>query len=115
MTSKLTPYNPPKPIQSSLLKKPPASVPPIEELQSLKNELKELKHLTLARSRKAGEDMKILEESLRRMRDKDKGKAKAIEKIKRERGGTYFERRRVYFVLISGSVMTSYSVGIIPD
>lgn len=41
--------------------------------------------MTLARSKKAGEDLKAIEESMRRMKEKEKGKAKAIDKVKRER------------------------------
>ena len=88
MTSKLTQYHPPHPIQSSLLKKIPDSMPATSDLRALQDELEELKKLSLARSKKAGEDMKAIEESMRRMKDREKGKAKALEKIKRERDCT---------------------------
>lgn len=35
--------------------------------------------------RKAVEDVRILEESIRRMTEKEKGKSKAVDKVKRER------------------------------
>ncbi|RDB19189.1 Chromatin-remodeling complexes subunit ngg1 [Hypsizygus marmoreus] len=88
MASKLTPYYPPPPNQSTLLKKAPDSIPPTNELELLHDELKELRKLTLARSKKAGEDLKAIEESMRRMKEKEKGKAKVIDKIKRERDFT---------------------------
>ncbi|GLB35590.1 putative histone acetyltransferases subunit 3 [Lyophyllum shimeji] len=85
MASKLTPYYPPTPIQSVLLKKAPDSIPPTNELELLHDELRELRKMSLARSKKAGEDLKAIEESMRRMKEKEKGKAKAIDKVKRER------------------------------
>ncbi|KIO05609.1 hypothetical protein M404DRAFT_8994 [Pisolithus tinctorius Marx 270] len=42
----------------------------------------------MERAKKAGEDLKTLEESMRRMKEKVKGKAKAMEKVNRERGFT---------------------------
>ncbi|KAG5639189.1 hypothetical protein H0H81_006093 [Sphagnurus paluster] len=88
MAHRLTPYYPPPPIQSSLLKKAPDSIPPTHELEQLHDELKELKKIALARSKKAGEDLKAIEESMRRMKEKEKGKAKAFDKVKRERDYT---------------------------
>ncbi|KAG5641148.1 hypothetical protein DXG03_005887 [Asterophora parasitica] len=88
MAARLTPYYPPAPIQSLLLKKAPDSIPPTNELEQLHDELKELRKITLARSKKAGEDLKAIEESMRRMKEKEKGKAKAIDKVKRERDYT---------------------------
>lgn len=95
MTSKLSSYNTPTPFQSSLLKKIPDSIPPTNELELLHNELKELQKMTLARAKKAGEDLKTIEESMRRMKEKEKGKAKAIDKVKRERDCTCPSSRRV--------------------
>ncbi|KAK7035930.1 chromatin-remodeling complexes subunit ngg1 [Favolaschia claudopus] len=89
MTSKLAPYNrPTSPIRSAIFKVPPDAVPATEELESLHEELKQLKARTLERAKKAGEDLKTIEESMRRMKEREKGKAKQIEKIKRERDYT---------------------------
>ncbi|KAF8061748.1 histone acetyltransferases subunit 3-domain-containing protein [Lyophyllum atratum] len=88
MASKLTAYYLPTPIQSSLLKKAPDSIPPTNDLELLHDELRELRKMSLARSKKAGEDLKAIEESMRRMKEKEKGKAKAIDKVKRERDFT---------------------------
>ncbi|KAJ7778782.1 histone acetyltransferases subunit 3-domain-containing protein [Mycena maculata] len=89
MTSKLAPYSrPTSPIRSILFKGPPDAVPATEELESLHEELKQLKVKTLERAKKAGEDLKTIEESMRRMKEKEKGKAKLIEKVKRERDYT---------------------------
>lgn len=88
MTSKLTPYYPPPAIQSALLKKIPDSMPATSDLGALRDELEELKQISLARSKKAVEDIKAIEESMRRMKEREKGKAKALDKIKRERDCT---------------------------
>lgn len=95
MSAKLSAYSVPPSVQSALLLKTPDSIPPTNELELLHNELKELKKLTLARSKKASEDLKTIEESMRRMNEKEKGKAKAIDKVKRERDCTYDFFRRV--------------------
>ncbi|KAG6853097.1 hypothetical protein C0991_006900 [Blastosporella zonata] len=88
MSSKLHTFPPAPPFQSSLLRKAPESIPSTSELELLHEELKELRNATLRRSKKAGEDLKSIEESMRRMRDKEKGKAKAVDKVKRERDFT---------------------------
>ncbi|KNZ77876.1 Chromatin-remodeling complexes subunit ngg1 [Termitomyces sp. J132] len=85
MSSKLHPFPPASPFQSSLLRKTPDSIPSTTELEFLHDELRELRSVTLRRSKKAGEDLKAIEESMRRMKEKEKGKAKAIDKVKRER------------------------------
>lgn len=79
-------FNPPPPIQSSLLRKAPDSIPPTPELEQLHDELQELKKISLARAKKAGDDLKAIEESMRRMKEKEKGKARAV--VKRERDYT---------------------------
>lgn len=56
--------------------------------------------MSLARSKKAGEDLKAIEESMRRMKEKEKGKAKAIEKVKRERDCAYIPHIRAIQLLI---------------
>lgn len=90
-TSKLAPFSrPTSPIRSAIFKGPPKEVPATEELESLHEELKQLKAKTLERAKKAGEDLKTIEESMRRMKEREKGKAKLIEKVKRERDCAYF-------------------------
>ncbi|KAF7323488.1 hypothetical protein HMN09_00130000 [Mycena chlorophos] len=84
---KLLPFSrPPSPIRSAIFKSPPDAVPSVEELQSLQGELQQLKARTLERAKKAGEDLKTIEESFRRIKEREKGKAKQaqLEKIKRE-------------------------------
>jgi transcriptional adapter 3 len=76
------------PLRSAILKKIPETVPPTDELESLQAELQLLKQRTLERARKASEDMKMIEESMRRIKEKEKGKAKAVDRIKKERGCT---------------------------
>lgn len=85
MSSKLSPYGPPPPFRSSLLKNAPDAVPPTEELEALHAELRNLKTRTLERAKKAGDDLRAIEESMRRMKEREKGKFKAVDKIKRER------------------------------
>ncbi|KIK96681.1 hypothetical protein PAXRUDRAFT_825704 [Paxillus rubicundulus Ve08.2h10] len=88
MSSKLVHYPLPLAVRSSLLKNPSESVPPVDELESLHSELKLLRQKSLERAKKAGEDLKTIEESMKRAKEKIKGKAKAIEKANRERGFT---------------------------
>ncbi|TFK25743.1 hypothetical protein FA15DRAFT_668079 [Coprinopsis marcescibilis] len=90
MSSKLSPYPPPPSVRSSLLKNVPemGSMPSIDELEQLQAELKLLRQAAAARSKKASEDLRTIQESMRRMKDKEKGKAKAVEKVKRERDYT---------------------------
>lgn len=88
MSSKLFPYSVPSINRSALLKNPSDTVPPTDDLDALHNELKLLRQKSMERAKKAGEDLKTLEESMRRMKEKVKGKAKAVEKVNRERGFT---------------------------
>ncbi|KAF8437558.1 histone acetyltransferases subunit 3-domain-containing protein [Boletus edulis BED1] len=88
MSSKLQPYTLPSVARSSLFKNQPDAVPSIDELESLHSELKLLRQKTLERAKKAGDDLKTIEESMRRAREKVKGKAKAIDRVNRERGFT---------------------------
>ncbi|KAL0947717.1 hypothetical protein HGRIS_013802 [Hohenbuehelia grisea] len=81
MSSRLTAFSSPVVLRSSLVKNPPDAVPPTDELEALHAELLELRKKTLERAKKAGEDLKTIEESYRRMREREKGKAK----VKRER------------------------------
>lgn len=89
MASKLSSFNLPLSITSSLLKNPPDAVPPTDELDRLFSELKAARQRAVDRSRKANEDLQTIEESMRRMTEKEKGKSKAVEKVKRERDCAY--------------------------
>ncbi|KAJ4482103.1 histone acetyltransferases subunit 3-domain-containing protein [Lentinula aciculospora] len=88
-TSKpFTPYPLPTQLRSSLFKNPTDGVvPPIDELEALHAELKNLKARTMEKARRAGEDLRILEDGMRRMKDRaKKGKEReGREKVKRER------------------------------
>jgi transcriptional adapter 3 len=83
MSSKLSAFPSPVVIRSSLFKNPPDAVPPTDELDSLHKELASLKQTTLEKAKKAGEDLRAIEEFMRRMKEKEKGKAKA-KAVKRE-------------------------------
>lgn len=85
MSPKLVPYLSPPIIRSAILNNTPDNVPPTDELEALHAELKTLKQNSLERARKAKEDLKTIEESMRRMKEKEKGKARATDKVKRER------------------------------
>lgn len=85
MSAQLSHYNQPLPPRSSLLRNTPDAIPPTEELDLLHAELTKLKQQSLERAKKAGEDLRTIEESMRRMKEREKGKAKATDKIKRER------------------------------
>ena len=88
MSSKLLPFRAPSPTRSPLFKNPPETVPPTDDLESLQAELKFLHQKSCERAKKAGEDLKTIEESMRRIKEREKGKARAVEKVKRERGCT---------------------------
>ncbi|KAG6895575.1 hypothetical protein C0993_009419, partial [Termitomyces sp. T159_Od127] len=68
--SKLHPFPTAPPLQSPLLRKTPDSIPSTTELELLHDELRDLRSATLKRSRKAGDDLRAIEESMRRMKDK---------------------------------------------
>jgi len=76
--------------RSPLLKIPPDLIPSIDELEQLQSELKLVKQHVSDRRRKASEDLKTIEESIRRMTEKEKGKFKAVDKIKRERDCMFY-------------------------
>ncbi|KAJ7580149.1 histone acetyltransferases subunit 3-domain-containing protein [Mycena floridula] len=88
MVAKLSTYNGLPPQRSHLLKTKPDAVPLTDDLESLTAELKLVRQLSVDRAKKAGEDLRTIEESMRRMKEKEKGKQKALEKIKRERDFT---------------------------
>jgi hypothetical protein len=89
MASRPSSFHLPPSITSSLLKNPPEAVPPTDELERLYSELKAAKQRAADRARKADEDLRTIEESMRRMAEKEKGKSKAVEKVKRERDCAY--------------------------
>lgn len=89
MSSLVSQYLPPAEITSTLFKNPSDTIPPTEELEALHAELKSLREKTLERARKAGNDLKTIEESMRRLKEKEKGKARALEKVKKERACAY--------------------------
>lgn len=88
MSSGVTTYDNPPPIRSNLLRNPPDAIPLVDELEALQTELKLLRQRTLERAKKAGDDLRRIEESMRRLKEREKGKGKAIEKVKKERGRT---------------------------
>ena len=83
-------YPSPVPLRSHLFLDPPDSVPPAEELEALQAELKSLRQKTLERAKKADGDLKIIEVALKKMREKEKGKMKAVARVKRESSRAYF-------------------------
>ena len=80
-------------LRSQLLTNPPVAVPPVDDLVSLEEELKNLKNKTLARQKKAENDLKILDALHRKFKDnkeREKGKLKDKVRIKREATGERF-------------------------
>jgi transcriptional adapter 3 len=101
MSSKLPPYPLPILTRSPLFKSPSETVPPIDDLENLQAELKFLRQKSLERAKRAREDLQTIEESMRRIKEREKGKAKAVEKVKRERPCMSF--RSICLDLSSGS------------
>ena len=85
MSSSVSPYAALPTIRSSLFNNPPETVPPTEDLELLHAELTAFKAKSLERAKKAGDDIRTIEESMRRLKEKEKGKAKAMQKAERER------------------------------
>lgn len=85
MSTKIVTFVHPASAHPSLLKAPSETVPGVDELESLHEELKKLKRDSQERAKKAGHDLKTIEDSMRRMKEREKGKAKAIDKSKPER------------------------------
>ncbi|KAI0648399.1 histone acetyltransferases subunit 3-domain-containing protein [Trametes meyenii] len=88
MSSSVSQYTNSPTIRSALFRNPPDTVPPTDELELLHAELTAFKQKSLERARKAGDDMRAIEESMRRLKEKERGKAKALQKVERERGFT---------------------------
>ncbi|KAF8901827.1 histone acetyltransferases subunit 3-domain-containing protein [Mucidula mucida] len=111
MHTKLTVYPSPPPLRSSLLRSMPEALPAVSELKSLENELQTLKTKLKERGKKAGADIKVIEESMRRMKESEKGKAKSVDKVKRERDFTPMpeaEEPRLPTVIIGKPRLTSH-------
>ena len=85
MASRLSAFPQPHLFRSPLIKHRPELVPSIDELEHLLSELKVVRQRAMDRRRKAADDVRIIEESIRRMTEKEKGKSKAVDKVKRER------------------------------
>lgn len=105
MASRLSTFPQSHPFRSPLVKNPPDSVPSIDELEQLQSELMAAKQRVLERRRKASMDLKTIEESIRRMTEKEKGKSKAVDKVKRERDCMF-----PFFKYVIGAVLTIISV-----
>jgi len=84
MSFLLAPYPQVHQFRSRTVKNTPDAVPPTEELEALQADLIELRRHTLDRAKKADDDLRAIEESLRRLKEREKGKAKVIKKMKRE-------------------------------
>ena len=89
MSSTVTQYAALPPIRSALFHSPPDTVPPTDELEQLQSELIAFKTKSLERAKKAGDDIRTIEETMRRLKEKEKGKAKALQKAERERQCAY--------------------------
>lgn len=84
MSHSLEPYTSPLPLPGIVLRQQADGVPSIGELENLQKELVDLRQKALARAKKADNDLKAIEAAFRRMRELEKGKAKAFPKVKRE-------------------------------
>jgi len=84
MSSSLTQFQPAHPFRSQIVKNTPDAVPPTEELEALQADLAELRQHILERAKKADDDLRTIEESMRRLKEREKGKAKVVENRRRE-------------------------------
>ncbi|KAL1747469.1 histone acetyltransferases subunit 3-domain-containing protein [Schizophyllum fasciatum] len=95
--SKLSVFPPPPEVRSTLFKHHPSDViPPTSELEQLHTELRILKQKVIERSHKAENDLRIVEDSLRRMKEKEANRS--VDKIKREHD--YSEWRTSPFIAL---------------
>jgi len=107
MSSILSSYPSSPPLLSPLIRDPPDVIPPIDDLEALQAELKLLQQKAYERAKKAGNDLKAIEESMRRMKEKEKGKARAVEKARKDRACAYFRVRflsEMFWILMSSVV-----------
>lgn len=95
MAAKLSPFHSPLPFRSHLIKNTPDLVPSIDELEALQSELKSYKQKCVERARKAEDGIRTIEDSMRRMSEREKGKFKSVDRIKRERDCTCFSPRLI--------------------
>jgi transcriptional adapter 3 len=84
MSSLLAQFPQVHPFRSRTVKNTPDAVPPTEELEALQADLIQLHRHTSERAKKADADLRTIEESMRRLKEREKGKAKVVEKTKRE-------------------------------
>ena len=90
----IAPYTPPTPFRP-----PGEAVPTVDELESLQKHLEELRQQSVDRARKASDDLRTIDEAMRKLKERERGKAKATEKVKRERGCAFFTSSLVGSVL----------------
>jgi transcriptional adapter 3 len=84
MSSSLVQFITVQPFRSQIVKNTPDAVPPTEDLEALQTNLIELRQHTSDRAKKAEDDLRTIDEYMKRMKEKEKGKAKVVEKMKRE-------------------------------
>lgn len=89
MPSKLIRHPSPPRAPSFLSSVQPDAVPGTEELQARLEALQKLRIKHLEKSKHAADNLRASEEEIRRIKEREKGKNKAIEKIKRERDCAY--------------------------
>lgn len=89
MSQPIVKYAQPEALTSPLLLSPPEIVPPVDELEKVEQELKTLKQRSLERAKKAEDDLRTIEIAMRKMRELEKGKARAVAKVKREPSCAY--------------------------
>ena len=76
-------------LRHPLLLATPDTVPPVDELEMVQTELRALRQKSIERAKKADGDLKLIESAMKRMREQEKGKAKAFAKVKRESSRTF--------------------------
>lgn len=64
-------------VHNPLLEAPPEGVPAVDELEATLAELGVMRTTAHERSKKAAGDLKVIENEMRRMREREKGKGKA--------------------------------------
>lgn len=79
-------YPTPLPLRTTVVRKAPDLLPATEELEQAEAELRNLKRRSLDCARRVGEDLRALDESVRRIRERDRAKQRPVDRIKKERG-----------------------------
>lgn len=90
MPSKLSKQPSPPPPPAFLLAAQPEVVPYTDELEARYEALVRLKSKQVERSKLAAENIRACEEDIKRIKERERAKVRAVEKIKRERDCTYF-------------------------